>query len=103
MLFSALKSRRYRRYWFGSMGTVGASQLMIMAQGWLIFELSGSPMDLGILGAAVSGPAIVVLFFGGILALFSEVVGSYRWSEARLSVRAAPSKALWVFRRRAEG
>ena len=50
------------------MGTVGASQLMIMAQGWLIFELSGSPMDLGILGAAVSGPAIVVLFFGGILA-----------------------------------
>ena len=68
MLFSALKSRRYRRYWFGSMGTVGASQLMIMAQGWLIFELSGSPMDLGILGAAVSGPAIVVLLFGGILA-----------------------------------
>ena len=50
------------------MGTVGASQLMIMAQGWLIFELSGSPMDLGILGAAVSGPAIVVLLFGGILA-----------------------------------
>ena len=41
---------------------------MIMAQGWLIFELSGSPMDLGILGAAVSGPAIVVLLFGGILA-----------------------------------
>ena len=68
MLFSALKSRRYRRYWFGSMGTVGASQLMIMAQGWLIFELSGSPMDLGILGAAVSGPAIIVLLFGGILA-----------------------------------
>ena len=68
MLFSALKSRRYRRYWFGSMGTVGASQLMLMAQGWLIFELSGSPMDLGVLGAAVSGPAIVVLLFGGVLA-----------------------------------
>ena len=66
MLFSALRSPRYRRYWFGSIGTVGASQLILMAQGWLVFQLSGSPMDLGALGAADSVPSILIMIFGGI-------------------------------------
>ncbi|MDP7220626.1 MAG: MFS transporter [Arenicellales bacterium] len=76
MLFSALRSPRYRRYWFGSIGTVGASQLILMAQGWLVFQLSGSPMDLGALGAAVSVPSILIMIFGGILA--------DRWDRRRL-------------------
>ena len=79
MLFSALRSPRYRRYWFGSIGTVGASQLMLMAQGWLVFQLSGSPMDLGALGAAVSVPSIFIMIFGGILA--------DRWDRRRLIMK----------------
>lgn len=39
-----------------------------MGQGWLVFELSGSALDLGLLGAAASIPTILVTLFGGVLA-----------------------------------
>ena len=41
---------------------------MIMGQGWLVYELSGSPLMLGYLGAAASLPTIIVTLFGGALA-----------------------------------
>jgi MFS family permease len=36
--------------------------------GWLVYELSGSAMDLGILGAAAAIPNVAVSLFGGALA-----------------------------------
>lgn len=65
---SALNSRQYLQYWLGSLASVGATQLMLLGQGWLVFELSQSPMMLGILGAAASIPTILVTLFGGALA-----------------------------------
>lgn len=41
---------------------------MIMGQGWLVYELSGSSLMLGYLGAAASIPTIAVTLFGGALA-----------------------------------
>lgn len=64
----ALHSRLYRRYWLGSLASVGATQLLILGKGWLVFELSGSPMKLGLLGAAGAVPQILVTLFGGVLA-----------------------------------
>ena len=64
----ALHSPLYRRYWLGSMASVGATQLLILGKGWLVFELSGSPLKLGLLGAAGAIPQILVTLFGGVLA-----------------------------------
>ncbi len=65
----ALSAPKYRRYWLGSLGSVGASQLIVLGQGWLIVDkLGGSPLSLGILGAATAIPTIVVNLFGGVLA-----------------------------------
>jgi MFS family permease len=64
----ALNHPLYRRFWLGSLASVGGVQLMLIGQGWLVFELSGSPLDLGILGAASSIPTIFVSLFGGVLA-----------------------------------
>jgi MFS family permease len=64
----ALGSPLYRRYWLGSLASVGATQLLFMGEGWLVFELSGSPLDLGLLGAAGAIPQILVMLFGGVLA-----------------------------------
>ncbi len=50
--YPALGFARYRRYWFASFASVGATQLIMLGQGWLIFELSGSALQLGVLGAA---------------------------------------------------
>lgn len=65
---SALSHPQYLRYWLGSFASVGATQLMVMGQGWLVYELSGSAMNLGYLGAAASIPTIAMTLFGGVLA-----------------------------------
>ena len=66
--FAALRGPRFRRYWLGSAASVGAFQLLIMGQGWLVFELSGSPLQLGFLGAASSIPTIIASLAGGVIA-----------------------------------
>lgn len=64
----ALQSPLYRRYWLGSLASIGATQLLVLGKGWLVFELSGSPLKLGLLGAAGAIPQILVTLFGGVLA-----------------------------------
>ena len=66
--YPALKSTLYRRYWLASFASVGATQLVTLGQGWLIFELSGSAVQLGILGAAAAVPSIVMTLIGGVVA-----------------------------------
>ena len=58
----------FRRFWLGSAASVGAFQLLIMGQGWLVYELSGSPLQLGYLGAASSIPTIAAALVGGVIA-----------------------------------
>ena len=66
--FGALRLAPFRRYWLGSAASVGSFQLLIMGQGWLVFELSGSPLHLGFLGAASSIPTIAAALVGGVIA-----------------------------------
>lgn len=64
----ALRHPLYLRYWLGSFASVGATQLQVMGQGWLVYQLTQSTLMLGYLGAAASVPAIIVTLFGGALA-----------------------------------
>ncbi len=66
--YPALGFPRFRRYWFASFASVGATQLVILGQGWLIYELSGSALQLGVLGAAASVPSILMTLLGGVIA-----------------------------------
>lgn len=66
--FPALGYPLYRRYWCASFASVGATQIITLGQGWLIFELSGSAWLLGLLGAAASIPNIVMTLVGGVIA-----------------------------------
>ena len=66
--YPALTYAPYRRYWFASFASVGATQLITLGQGWLIFELTGSALQLGLLGAAASVPNILMTLFGGVIA-----------------------------------
>ena len=50
------------------MASVGAYGMIQVAQGVLIFDLTGSALNLGIVGAATAGPTILVTLFGGVLA-----------------------------------
>lgn len=66
--YPALGFARYRRYWLASMASVGAAQLITLGQGWLIFELSGSALQLGYLGAAAAIPNLAMTLAGGVIA-----------------------------------
>lgn len=66
--YPALGFPLYRRYWLASFASVGATQLITLGQGWLIFELSGSAFQLGVLGAAASLPNILMTLAGGVIA-----------------------------------
>lgn len=47
---------------------MGATQLVTLGQGWLIFELSESALQLGVLGAAAALPNILMTLLGGVIA-----------------------------------
>jgi len=66
--YPALGFPLYRRYWFASFASVGATQLISLGQGWLVFELSQSAFQLGVLGAAAALPNIVMTLAGGVIA-----------------------------------
>jgi MFS family permease len=66
--YPALAFSLYRRYWLASLGSVGGWQIAAVAMGWLVFDLSGSVLDLGILGAALALPGIVMTMVGGVIA-----------------------------------
>lgn len=66
--YPALSYPLYRRYWLASLASVGGWQISAIAMGWLVYELSGSTIDLGILGAATAVPAILFTVAGGVIA-----------------------------------
>lgn len=66
--YPALGFPQFRRFWLASFASVGATQLVTLGQGWLIFELSGSALQLGVLGAAASVPNILMTLLGGVVA-----------------------------------
>jgi len=67
-IFSVLRHDRYRRYWFGLLATVFGFQIMMIAQSWLIYDLTNSKMWLGYTGLAAGIPAIALNLFGGVVA-----------------------------------
>ncbi len=65
---TALKFRDFRFFWSGYLCEVSGQQMLWVAQGWLIYELSGSVLLLGAAGLARALPATVLTFVGGALA-----------------------------------
>ena len=64
----ALRYPKYRAYWFGALASVAGYQTLIFGQGWLTFELTGSPLYLGYIGLASATSSIALNLFGGVFA-----------------------------------
>ena len=65
---TALRHRDYSIYWGGSVLSLVGSQFTTVAMAWQIYELTNSPLQLGLLGLARGAPMLVLLLFGGMLA-----------------------------------
>lgn len=65
--FSALRHRNFQLYFSGQLISVAGTWMQIVAQGWLVYQLSKSELTLGIVGFASAIPALLVSPWGGVL------------------------------------
>jgi MFS family permease len=71
MLFSrssALQHPGFRLYWVGYIVSVSGQQMFWMLEPWLIYELTGSKVLLGVAAATQAIPATALVLVGGVIA-----------------------------------
>ena len=65
--FAALQHRNFRLYVTGQLISGIGTWMQIIAQGWLVYELSQSELALGIVGFASAIPALLITPWGGVV------------------------------------
>jgi len=68
MTFRALRHRSFRLFWIGQGVSVSGTWMQVMAQSWLVFRLTDSPLALGLLSVSRFGPSLVGAPLAGVLA-----------------------------------
>ena len=63
--FSALKHRNFRLFFFGQLISFTGTWMTTTAQGWLVYQLTGSKALLGLVAAAASAPMLFFATWGG--------------------------------------
>jgi predicted MFS family arabinose efflux permease len=66
--FSALAYRDFRLLWFGAFTSTTGTFMQTLAQGWLVYTLTGSALLLGVDGFLATGPMLLFSLFGGVVA-----------------------------------
>lgn len=66
--FTALKYRNYRLWFWGQMTSLLGTWMQITAQGFLVYELTHSPVFLGYIGFAAGIPTWIFMLYGGVIA-----------------------------------
>lgn len=67
-MFASLKNRDYALLWVGMLGSAFAMNMQLIAQGWLVYEMTSSPMMLTWVTLAFMLPQILFSLVGGVLA-----------------------------------
>jgi MFS family permease len=63
-----MRHPNYRRYWFGQIGSLVGAWMQLVALPWLVLQLGGSPLQLGLVMAFMFGPSLLFAPLGGVLA-----------------------------------
>ncbi len=67
-LLSPLRHRDFRLFWTGLLLSSVGSQFTQVAMAWQIYELTNSPLQIGMIGLVRAVPQMFILLFGGLLA-----------------------------------
>ncbi|MFN2202193.1 MAG: MFS transporter [Caldilineaceae bacterium] len=63
----ALRSRNFRLFWFGQLISVVGTSVQVVAEGWLIYAITGSTFWLGAVGFLALLPVLPISLAGGVL------------------------------------
>ncbi len=66
--FAALEHPNYRLWFFGQMISLFGTWMQATAQGFLVYQLTGSPTYLGLVGFAGGVPSWIFTLYGGVVA-----------------------------------
>ena len=66
--FRSLKQRNFRLYFLGQSVSAPGTWMQLVAEGWLVLQLTGSGVALGIVGSLQFGPLLLGGAWGGVLA-----------------------------------
>ncbi|MBL4585354.1 MAG: MFS transporter [Pseudomonadales bacterium] len=66
--FASLKIADYRYLWIGMVASAFAMNMQMIAQGWLVYEMTGSALNLSYVTLAFMLPQVVLSPIGGVLA-----------------------------------
>lgn len=65
--FPALRNKNYRLYFMGQLVSLIGTWLQIVAQGWLVLELTNSVLLIGLVAAVSTLPTLLFSLFGGVI------------------------------------
>jgi MFS family permease len=63
-----LRHRDYRLLWLGQIVSLAGSQMQVVATAWLVYNLTNSAVQLGILGLLRAAPVMILSMVGGVFA-----------------------------------
>jgi MFS family permease len=66
--FSALYTRDFRLFWFGQIISLSGTWMQSMAQSWLVYSMTKSPLYLGLIASLSSLPILLFTLIGGSVA-----------------------------------
>ena len=66
--FRSLRLRNFRLYFLGQSISAPGTWMQLVAEGWLVLQLTGSGVALGIVGSLQFGPLLIGGAWGGVLA-----------------------------------
>src|SRR5215217_1012233 len=63
----ALRSRNFRLFWLGQLVSIVGTSVQVVAEGWLVYNVTGSTFWLGMVGLLGLLPVLPVSLIGGLL------------------------------------
>ncbi len=92
--FAALKHRNFRLFFAGQLISLIGTWMQNTAQGWLVYELTGSRMLLGVVAAVGSAPMMLFSIWGGSVADRHSKRQIVLWTQSAMMVCAFVFAAL---------
>jgi MFS family permease len=90
--FAALRHRNYRLYWFGQVVSLVGTWMQAVSEPWLVLQLGGSALQLGLVVALEFAPSTLLAPLGGVLADRFDKRKALIWTQV-----AAAGQALFLF------
>jgi MFS family permease len=66
-MLGAFQHRNYRLWFVGQLVSLVGSWMQTTAQGYLVYELTGNPFYLGMVGFAAGAPSWLLMLYGGVI------------------------------------